>query len=65
MLTLNTFTDNFTKDLGDFQNNVIYSVKKELEPKEIHNHPPVSYTVVGCAYCEKYGNCFSNKPYAL
>jgi len=23
-----------------------------------HSHPPVSYVVTGCPYCEKYGNCF-------
>ena len=60
MLTLNDFSDNLVKELGNFQNSVSYSVKKCLEPNEIHNHPPVSFIVSGCPYCEKYGNCFSS-----
>lgn len=62
MLTLSTFSDNLCKELGEFQSGVVFSVKKVLEPDEIHNHPPVSFLVTGCPYCEKYGNCFtSNK----
>ena len=58
MFSLETFSDNLTKDLGEFQNIVVYSVKKHLEPSEIHNHPPISQIVDGCPYCMKYGNCF-------
>ena len=63
MNSLNAFSDNLAKELGDFQTSIVYSIKKELEPEEIHNHPPVRIIVSGCPYCEKYGNCFSsNKP---
>ena len=59
MMNLNTFSESLAKELGDFQNSVVHNVKKVLEPEEIHNHPPVSFIVTGCPYCEKYGNCFA------
>ena len=58
-MNLNTFSDSLTKELGDFQKSVEYNVRKILEPEEIHNHPPVTFIVKGCPYCEKYGNRFN------
>jgi len=59
MLVLEAFSDNLAKELGEFQNSVRFHIKKELEPKEIHNHPPVKFLVKDCPFCEKFGNCFS------
>jgi len=33
--------------------------KKEDKPKVVHNHPPLTFLVDGCPYCQKIGNCFS------
>ena len=50
--------------LESFKAEVLNSVMKTVKTEEDelwHNHPPVRNVVLGCPYCEKYGNVFCQK----
>lgn len=50
--------------LLDFQAAIkseLFNLIKQDTCNIVHTHPPVTYIVTGCPYCEKYGNVFSSK----
>ena len=52
--------DNFNSDIHElldkYQKNIENDIQKKIKPSVVHNHSPVRFIVIGCPYCEKYGN---------
>ena len=54
--------DNVESILNQFKANIKKSLYEHLvldDKTTKHNHPPVTYLVSGCKYCELHGNCFA------
>tara|TARA_B100001996_G_C18620103_1_gene577327 strand:+ start:140 stop:313 length:174 start_codon:yes stop_codon:yes gene_type:complete len=52
--------DNIINNVGEY---IIKKIQDEyfhdkMNTVMAHNHPPIRFEVIGCPYCEKFGNYF-------